>query len=527
MQKIASAAPAPINWSFLLLIAFFIAIYAPLIMYGGIIVDDWGDIAHNLDCNGFIHCYQTWFPLFSNRPLAPLPITVSTFLFGTFFSGYLILNTAVYLAAILITRKVVANYIGDGPSIIFALLAAIPFIAMPVIASPINQLTATVSFLLWALSIHSLGCFLSYKSKVAYFLTYVYLFLAFLTYEVILPLLVFTALLPFISNIEANCKNWLQYFLRYILPIGIVLGLIVLWQKGIAPLYMEVDSRLKLNPAQMLAKLHTWGHVFYAQIPSLFVKSSSYITLGNILAGSLCIGAIWFGMFRASTRPINAPIYRFWLVSTGCLIASSSIFILSNESANSWGYQARGLSSTWFALSLYITALSSLPFFRKFLFLFIGSFVIMSTISFEIQRDNYIVSWRIQKLILSDALKLIDQNIDSKNAVIIGDVPKFLNPNYNDEIIFSQPWDFGGALAIFSNGTVKDGAVIDSNRKDFNRLEISQNQITINGWWKTNTDNLWLYEFDPIIQKGSLSRIRSLDQFKDKLNGWGYQNTPL
>ena len=151
----------------------------------------------------------------------------------------------------------------------------------------------------------------------------------------------------------------------------------------------------------------------------------------------------------------------------------------------------------------------------------------MSTISFEIQRDNYIVSWRIQKLILSDALKLIDQNIDSKNAVIIGDVPKFLNPNYNDEIIFSQPWDFGGALAIFSNGTVKDGAVIDSNRKDFNRLEISQNQITINGWWKTNTDNLWLYEFDPIIQKGSLSRIRSLDQFKDKLNGWGYQNTPL
>ena len=95
MQKIASAAHAPVNWSFLLLIAFFIAIYAPLIMHGGIIVDDWGDIAHNLDCNGFAHCYQTWFPLFSNRPLAPLPITVATFLFGTFFSGYLILNTAV------------------------------------------------------------------------------------------------------------------------------------------------------------------------------------------------------------------------------------------------------------------------------------------------------------------------------------------------------------------------------------------------------------------------------------------------
>jgi hypothetical protein len=81
---------APLNWSLIALIAFCLAVYIPLIMYGGIIVDDWGDIAHNLDCNGFFHCYQTWFPLFSNRPLAPLPITASTFLFGTFLFGMIV-----------------------------------------------------------------------------------------------------------------------------------------------------------------------------------------------------------------------------------------------------------------------------------------------------------------------------------------------------------------------------------------------------------------------------------------------------
>lgn len=523
MQKINSAAKASINWSFLFLTVFLIAIYTPLIMHGGIIVDDWGDIAHNLDCSGFVHCYQTWFPLFSNRPLAPLPITVATFLFGTFFSGYLILNTAIYLLAILITRKVIAQYIGNGPSIVFAILAAVPFIAMPVIASPINQLTATVSFFLWALSLQSLNHFLDSKSNTAYFLTYIYLLLAFLTYEVILPLLVFTALLPLLSTIELNRKNWLQYFLKFILPIGAVLGVIVLWQKGIAPMYMEVDSRLKLNPAQMLAKLHTWVHVFYAQIPSLFLKSAAYISLEKILALSFCLSAIWFGMFGISAQPLKSSILRFWMVSAACFVASSSIFILSNESANSWGYQARGLSSTWFALSLFIASFSAFPFFRKILFLFIASFAVLSSASFEIQRDNYITSWRIQKLILSDALGLIRENISSKNAIVIGDVPKFVNPNYNDEIIFSQPWDFGGALAIFSNGAVKDGAVIDSQRKDFNRLEISENQIIINGWWKTNTENLWLYEFDPISQKGSISRIKSLDQFKEKLNSWGYQ----
>lgn len=57
---------APLNWSLIALIAFCLAVYIPLIMHGGIIVDDWGDIAHNLDCNGFFHCYQfgsRYFPI--------------------------------------------------------------------------------------------------------------------------------------------------------------------------------------------------------------------------------------------------------------------------------------------------------------------------------------------------------------------------------------------------------------------------------------------------------------------------------
>jgi len=57
------------------LIIYLLAVYGPLVSQAGISVDDWGDIAHNLDCNSFWHCYKSWFPLFSNRPLAPLPIT--------------------------------------------------------------------------------------------------------------------------------------------------------------------------------------------------------------------------------------------------------------------------------------------------------------------------------------------------------------------------------------------------------------------------------------------------------------------
>lgn len=525
MQKIASAAQASVNWSFLLLIAFFIAIYAPLIMHGGIIVDDWGDIAHNLDCTGFAHCYQTWFPLFSNRPLAPLPITVSTFLFGTFFSGYLILNTAVYLAAILITRKVVARQIGDGPSTIFALIAAIPFIAMPVIASPINQLTATVSFLLWALSICELNHFLNISSKRSYTLAYVYLLLAFLTYEVILPLLVFTALLPFIVKSSSLQKNWLKYFMRFILPIGLVLAIIILWQKGIAPHFMDVDSRLKLNPQQMLAKLHTWGHVFYAQIPNLFSKAPAFFTTYQIFTSILLVLSIALGL-KAVPKEQNQKgiVYRFLLVSIMCFFASSSIFILSDESANSWGYQARGLSSTWFCLSILLAAIAALRIWP--LTILVAIFGVASSVSFSIQRDNYIQSWQTQMLIIQDVVNLAKENLIPSGTTIIGDVPKFANPNYNDEIVFSQPWDFGAALAIFTKQHIKDGAVIDSRNRAFNKITASKDSITINGWWVTTTDNLWFYEFNPDTRNGKLSKIQNTESFKGKLNDLGYQAAP-
>ena len=527
MQRTNSAAIATLNWSFFVLVIFYIAAYLPLIINGGIIVDDWGDIAHNLDCDGFIHCYQSWFPLFSNRPLAPLPITVSTFIFGTFFPGYLILNTVTYLLAIFLTQRVISQLVGNGPSIVFAVFAAIPFIAMPVIASPINQLTATVSFLLWALSLNELNNFVRSSHKKSYVLTYIYLLLAFLTYEVILPLLVFTALLPFIINVDTLRKNWFNYFIRFVLPIGAVLAIIVLWQKGIAPQFMEVDSRLKLNPQQMLAKLHTWGHVFFAQIPSLFIKSLTYVQPSHFLLSALFILALFLGFFKNQTSKKTSEVFRFLIVSALCFLASSSIFILSNESANSWGYQARGLSSTWFSLSILLGALSSLVVLRKVIILpLITALGVMSTLSFVIQRDNYIQSSKTQMIIISNVLDLIHQKNIPNNSVVIGDVPKFLIPNYNDEIIFSQPWDFGGALALFSNGKVKDGAVIDSKRQDFNRLLIKNNDIEINGWWKIGVDKLWLYEFDYDQQKGVLSKIESINSFSEKMHALGYKATP-
>ena len=222
------------------LLAYICLAYLPLIFEGGIIVDDWGDITHNLSCNGFFNCYLTWFPLFSNRPLAPLPITLSTFLFQTHFSLYLILNSFLYLLSIFITARIISYLVGNFSATTFILIAAIPCIAMPLIASPINQLTATLSFVFWATSLNSLFNYCFQGKNGQYLLAYLLLLCGFLTYEVILPLLVLSALLPYLLDKNIFNSNRILYLVKYILPILSILVIVILWQKIIAPQFMDV-----------------------------------------------------------------------------------------------------------------------------------------------------------------------------------------------------------------------------------------------------------------------------------------------
>ena len=501
------------------LIVFFLASYLPLFLNGGIIVDDWGDIAHNLDCVSFSHCYQTWFPLFSNRPLAPLPITGATFLFGNHFSAYLVFNATIFFVAIGLTANIIRKLIGAYPALVFTIIAALPTIAMPVIVSPINQLTATVSFLYWAISLSLLFNYCVTKSNLAYILSYVFLLFGFLTYEVILPLLPFTAFLPLVVEKSTLNKYLFRYFISFILPILVILLLVILWQKTIAPLFMDVDSRLKFNTSRALAMLHTWAHVFYMQFPLLIKKVWGYLTVYDLTICLPLVITLWLGQKISTPVSANGRKLKFLVIALLCFFSSSFIFILSGESATSWGYGARGLSSTWFALALALAGICAL--FKKCnaaLLPVVLFFCVASSLTFSVQRDNYIKSWQLQTAIIQDILNLAQTHSLNQGTVILGDVPKFLTPNYNDEIVFSQPWDFGAALAIHTNKMISDGATIDTQRNDLNKLLITENGILISGWWRANFDDLWLYAFDPTLQKGSLTRLKNADQLKAYLN---------
>lgn len=216
---------------------------------------------------------------------------------------------------------------------------------------------------------------------------------------------------------------------------------------------------------------------------------------------------------------------RYFFAGTLCLTGSSFIFILSGTTAESGGYQARGLSSTWLSLAILFSGLAGLihqRIIRIIYFAFLLIFGLLSTISFSIQRDGYIQSWHLQNTILNNILESGREYEVPRGAIIIGVVPQFIPNNYNDEIVFSQPWDFGAALSILSKNYISEGYPIDPSYSKLKGITLSPNGVKGTNWGGADWKNLWLYNFDSAQKAGSLMRIHNENELKDRLLSLGY-----
>jgi len=514
--------------SWVLLVLFIAGAYAPLMLKGGIIADDWGDIAQNLICNELLECYQSWFPLFSNRPLAPIPIVFTTFFFGLNISWYLIFNSCIYFIAIFTFANTLKEFLSPFAKYTFIALACIPTIAMPIVVSPINQSTATLAFLFWSISIHLLFVYCKRNSFVSYFMSYVFLLGSLLTYEIMLPFIVMTTLMPFILKPD---EKFMAYLYKFVIPTLLVLSLVFSWQKVIAPnLFEAVHSRLSFDPNNIWLFFMSWLSVFTTQLPKLFAKTFTKInTYGYLVAIAIValLASAWHQPVNNQLQTSNPQKLKqlFAFVCLLSFIASSLIFILSGSMSEIGGYQSRALSSTWLSFALLISSFINLKPRNISYFVFTTLLCCSTYFSFGIQRDNYIRSWALQSGILEDVLLKIDQNKKGvgEKAVIIGNVPGYLPNNFNNELVFTQPWDFGAALSILTNAQIVSGAPLDTRNGDFSKsLQINGGKLIIDRWWKADTKNLWFYDYDPTIKSGTLRRIPDIDSLKKLLVSLGY-----
>ena len=511
-------------------------IYLPLIMHGGIIIDDWGGVDSNFDCPSVFNVcvlgrYQEAFlAVFANRPLAPLPIVLSTVLFKTNFSYYLITNTAIFLIAVVVASVVIGEVAGKIAAITFAFVAPIPLISMPLVVSPINLMDSTCAYLYWAFSLYLLLKFCKKKSWPAYFGSYLLLICGFFTYEVLLPLLVINALLPLLYD-EAFIKRGIKsYLIQFILPLFAVLAVVFLWQKAIGPHFFIFVSRLKFQWNHVIPSFLSWSDVFIVEIPVLFKKSRHFLDPSIIFGSATFISSLllsWIYIGKRLDAPTKA-VFRYLLAGTLCFVATSFIFILSGATAEIGGYGSRALSSTWLGFAFFISCLINFCFhYRSWIVRVLSGAAVLtllyySCLSFLIQRDNYIKSWEIQLHVINDALSLIKSNPVEKNAFIIANVPSILPKNYNDELIFDTYWDFPAALKIFTNRFIGGGIVFDARNSKFHSMKVENGILYLEGSLSfKDFDRAWLYDYDQSLNKGKLTKVQNARDLKQQIESTG------
>lgn len=512
----------------------YVVIYLPYVFGGGFITDDWGVVHRTYDHKGFWNTYLSWFPLFSNRPLAPLLLSLTGNIFGQWTVGYILVNLFFWFTAIFIIALTFKKYFNIVFSFLFIAFAGVPVFSSTVIFSTIMQITGTTSIFLWALSFYFLDKYLRTKKNFYYLSTYVLLVIAMLIYEIILPLLLITILFPVYVELtkdrRRSSKKILNYLVKYSIPVILILIGIFIYQKVIMPRYMIVYSRFNplLREDYWLTALKiilSWFWSLFILFPILLISSVFYFGASifnrlDLILILILVVSFFLLIFNLKIRKEKVfkknRVFLFGIILLSFL-GSVSLYVLSNSSPNISGYDNRGLTSTWIILSMILAFMGYILHGRKVSFL-IYILLILSIFSFIAQRDNYIQSYKIQNEIANDAVvKIKDIHIPSE-IVIIGNVPEHPIKNFNNEEVFDTPWDFGAILHLRTQGKVADGNTVPPRKVKENKIDIKDDYILTDGLWKASIHNLWFYEYDQSRKKSFIIKVKDAEHLRNIIN---------
>jgi hypothetical protein len=382
------------------------------------------------------------------------------------------------------------------------------------------------------LSLRCLQRYLETGERIFYLLTYVLIIVALLIYEAIAPLLLLTALLPFVYNIRKDGFSWqatkaniLANIFKYFTPVVGTIALMSVFQKFIVPFYGVTLSRLSSRPlGDMLRSFARWAFTVVADTPMMIFFSLQHNIIGLFLRVEfwfLLATVIAFVMLiRRSLSVNNAPEQKYFLaVIALSLVACSALSVFSGINMRVEGIENRFLGSTWLMLSVLLGMVFAR--FQHFGSVFGGFFIVCVYVSFLIQSFNYLDNRRIQNAVFEDCIKKLNaakargERVDS--AFIVGNVPVYATKNFNNEVVFAYRFDFGGGIRMKTNGKIEMGQVVNINRdapkNDTTRFFAAVDGDTVlvgnlTGLMKRPiNEKTWWYEYDQFTGKSELVHI--------------------
>lgn len=512
---------------------FLLMVYLPYILKGGFIYDDWSVWNLGVNCPGLINSFKCYWPSFSNRPLAPIFYALTTNLFGGQASGYIIVNLFLWLGVVLILTSLSKKHFGRFFALLFLFFSVSPTISTTVIFSPAMQSIGSLAIFVWTLSLLLLDKFLTKDKRADYFFSYILMLASLLIYEISFPLLIISVLWPFLTRKEKyfkfDKKILLYYFLTFILPVLTVIGFVLFYQKYLIVLFYPDISRFRIKNLEEFINLSKTirfllFNVFKSETPQLMIKAIKRLKDFNLQA-LLTLGIGLFTFLKAINTTSNKKKifdkkmhFLMILLFFGAFYGVVILFVSAMIGPTAKGYLNRGLSSTSLFLALFLSYIGTFlqsknkSFFKIFfLFLFIGYLA-----AFLLQRDNYIAATDLNKTIIDDVIFKMNSVImvgkkdggQKNKLLILGNVPEFLDYNFNDETVFSdEVGDWGLALKLKSYSLITGGVTITKKKLAKGRIKIDDQNLIVDNYLFASIQDLWFYQYNQKTKESGLIKI--------------------
>jgi hypothetical protein len=395
-----------------------------ILITGGFLVDDWGQLANDRSLGAQI---SSWQYLWSYRPVSWILIPTVVHLLQDNFILISLLHISAYVFFVyqlLNWEKIEFNQVQKK---IAAVLILSPVFASTFLLSPVNQLSASLSLFFFSLGLY-LEKKLPDKSYTRALVFMIFLISAF-AYEMSLPFI----LMHFLFSLRADRKSFLKYF-----SLPLLLSLLVIWQKIIATSVFGSDySRLG---SFTLIPLFSFALNYILSIPYLLLKCivdnpASVLVLAIFMNFLLFMKPIY--VLEKSRLSLANTVIFLGFISNGAL------FLFSGRYAKVDGYANRGMTASWILFSLLLVAFLSgqNKWFRYLLIIIVAanSFLFFEKLSDSAKASGY------RSSILSS---IVDSKLMTKDSpsILILNVPCFLPDSSFQIEMFCTSWDAKEAL---------------------------------------------------------------------------------
>ena len=400
---------------------------ALIVMFGGFMVDDWGQLCH--DSSIFEHIYS-WKELWAYRPISWIAMPTIIHLLHDNYALLAIFHmTLLTFGFIEIVKWRYLNLSILQQRLALVLVSA-PAVSSTLVFSVINQLSASLSLALFAVGIRIDRRTMRHSQR--QLLVGIAFFGSLLCYEISLPLI----LAHFIFSLIYQKKTF-----QSVIVIIFVLIAPILWQKLIAPRVFNSNFSRLNSPDLYSAKTF-----FYSLLVSLPINLASIIFTALPLVVLVLFIYIWalkfssFGVMRKNSIELR---YKSVVLLIG-VIVTSVLFLLSGQPSNINGYSNRGMSSAWILLSLFIASKVT----RKKVFLSVtclvfasANFIFFTQKIVEVAQDS-----RTRNSVVSQIKKEFEVIDIDHTAKLILDIPCSLKNSRFETVVFCTAWDAQGAL---------------------------------------------------------------------------------